>query len=256
VSLKARQEAASLYSEHIIGQWLDRQYYWRLHDISYKWFLLLHPNRVWRQAIDMANKVVSMSWVCCIIDGMDQAKFKLPHIIFDRKLKVMDRLQALLPQLQIVGNWLHGFELAFAIMNANMPKPSDVIIEIISQSLNRMYQQFRTLPRGFHLQADNAPNNMKNRNVLRWMIIMVLTGIVRWFSVGYLRKAHTHEDIDHVFAQLTSTLANSEFNTPSELVELMQRMTRKNHCRWARRMQSKLMLLLTPMCATSAVLGQ
>ena len=112
-------------------------------------------------------------------------------------------------------------------MNADMPKTSDAIIEIISRGLSRMYQKYKCLPLGFHVQADNAPNNMKNRNMLRWIIVIVLTGVFRWFALGYLRKAHTHEDIDSVLGQACSELKHSDLDTPEDVVSVFQRITRK-----------------------------
>lgn len=42
-------------------------------------------------------------------------------------------------------------------------------------------------------------------------------------TCAYLRKAHTHEDLDGLFGQLTVTLANSAFSTMTELIDVLLR---------------------------------
>ena len=197
-----RREAASLYSRHVVDQWLDRQFDWRVREISYLYFAGIGGR--------LAGAATNLSWLCCIIDGMDQAKFCVPRLRDRIVTKVFEKLNR--PRLQVIGTWIHGFELALAIALPTIPKTSEVVMECIARGLNRIYAKYQSLPKCWHFQFDNAPNNMKNQKMIRWAIVMVLFGRAKCVRLGYLRKGHTHEDIDAFYGQLTAILMREEFN--------------------------------------------
>ena len=145
-----------------------------------------------------------------IIDGMDQTKFCVPRLRDRIVTKVFEKLNR--PRLQVIGTWIHGFELALAIALPTIPKTSEVVMECIARGLNRIYAKYQSLPKCWHFQFDNAPNNMKNQQMIRWASVMVLFGRAKCVRLGYLRKGHTHEDIDAFYGQLSAILMREEFN--------------------------------------------
>ena len=216
-----RREAASIYSRHVVDQWLDRQFYWRVREISYRYFAGIGGR--------LAGAATNLSWLCCIIDGMDQAKFCVPRLRDRIVTKVFEKLNR--PRLQVIGTWIHGFQLALLIALPTMPKTSEVVMECIARGLNRIYAKYHSLPKCLHFQFDNAPNNMKNQKMIRWGVVMVLFGIVKCVRLGYLRKGHTHEDIDAFFGQLSAILMRSEYNNIDELMEVLMRVSRSHSSR-------------------------
>jgi len=62
-----------------------------------------------------------------------------------------------------------------------------------------------------------------------WVILIVAgpragcEGVFRSTVFQYLRKAHTHDDIDGTFGQLTTELGYTEFHDVEELLEVLQR---------------------------------
>ena len=151
-----------------------------------------------------------------IIDGMGQAKFCAPRLRDRIVTKVFGKLNR--PRLQVIGTWIHGFELALAIALPTIPKTSEVVMECIARGLDSIYAKYQSLPKCWHFQFDNAPNNMKNRKMIRWAIVMVLFGNVKCVRLGYLRKGHTHQYIDAFYGQLTAILMREEFNNIDELM--------------------------------------
>jgi len=57
---------------------------------------------------------------------------------------------------------------------------------------------------------------------------MVLLGIMRWVSFGFLRTGHTHENIDQLFAQVVSRIRGSTFDEPNDVVEVLARLCRES----------------------------
>ena len=101
-------------------------------------------------------------------------------------------------------------------------------MECIARGLNRIYAKYQSLPKCWHFQFDNAPNNMKNQKMIRWAIVMVLFGNVKCVRLGYLGKGHTHEDIDAFCGQLNAILMREEFNNIDELMEILMRVSRSH----------------------------
>jgi hypothetical protein len=70
-----RQAAIETYTKHLLLQWMDRQVYWNMVSLSV----------AVRQALSLGQRfgdlARSSSQVCLIVDGIDQAKFRIPRIL-------------------------------------------------------------------------------------------------------------------------------------------------------------------------------
>jgi hypothetical protein len=73
------------------------------------------------------------------------------------------------------------------------------------------------------LQLDNTTKDNKNQKMMRWCIFLVMNKIFRSATMAFLRKGHTHEDIDAVFGQLALEIQNSKFNSVEEICDILMR---------------------------------
>lgn len=206
-----RKDILEQYAKHIAGQWLDRQVYENASALSVSCRKLLDSGTVFR---DMA---ASVSQVCIVVDGMDQAKFRVPRMFV--KTKALSKLER--PALHVHGCWAHGFGYHLAVSDQDVMKNSSSNIEVVSLMLEHIFVTHGGLPGGLHLEQDNASNQCKNQKMLKWAIKLVALGIFKWCTLGYLRKGHTHCDIDGTFGQLTVRLSRQEFDDDLDVVNLL-----------------------------------
>ena len=129
-----------------VAMWLingSTQFYWRVREISYRYFAGIGGR--------LAGAATNLSWLCCIIDGMDQAKFCVPRLRDRIVTKVFEKLNR--PRLQVIGTWIHGFQLALLIALPTMPKTSEVVMECIARGLNCIYAKYHSLPKCLHFNS-------------------------------------------------------------------------------------------------------
>jgi len=206
-----RQSILEEYTTHILKQWMDRQVYGHATTIS------LECRRMLEMGQSFANMAVSASQVCVIVDGMDQAKFRVPRIF--RKTKGLEKL--LRPALHVQGAWAHGCGYHLAVMDTDMRHDTNNNVEVICRMLEQIYETHGALPAGLHLQQDNTCRECKNQKILKWAIKLVALGVFQWVSLNYLISGHTHEDLDGTFDQLTVKLSAREFDSDKDVVELL-----------------------------------
>lgn len=179
-----RHSVLEEYTEHVLRQWCDRQVYANATTVS------LECRRLLQQGMHFDRMANSVSQLCMIVDGMDQAKFRVPRIL--HKSKGVEKL--IRPALHVQGAWAHGFGYHLAIMDADMRHDTNNNIEVISRMLEQVYVTHNGLPLGLHLQQDNTSRECKNQKILKWAVKLVALGVFRWVSLNYLVTGHSHED--------------------------------------------------------------
>ena len=152
-SPKARQHSMEAYTKHILDQWLDRQVYWNAMELS------LQCREMLRAGHTLSVMARSISQLCLIVDGADQAKFRVPRVLI--KTHALDRL--LRPALHIQGAWGHGFGYHLGVSDADCPKDTNSNVEVIARFLSAVYDTHNGLPLGLHLQQDNTSRECKNQ---------------------------------------------------------------------------------------------
>jgi hypothetical protein len=162
----------------------------------------------------------SISQLCLIADGIDQAKFRIPRIL--TKGHALDSL--LRPALHVQGAWCHGFGYDLAVADADMAKDTNNNVEVIARLLSHIYDTHKGLPQGLHLQQDNTSRECKNQWIVNWAAKLVALGVFQWVTPSYLTTGHTHEDIDGTFGQLTVKLAAEEFDDDSQVIAILLRL--------------------------------
>jgi hypothetical protein len=212
----ARKEAMERYTEHILRQWLDRQIYWHAQSLSCQL----------RTALTMGQKMESLarnaSQACLIVDGIDQAKFRIPRVL--EKGHSLDKL--LRPALHVQGAWCHGFGYHLAVSDADMKKDTNNNVEVIARMLSALSVAHGCLPASLHLQQDNTSRECKNQNIVKWAAKVVALGVFESVTLSYLITGHTHENIDGTFGQLTVKLSASEFSDDKEVLRILQGLLR------------------------------
>ena len=153
--LLARKEQVRRYTEHLRAQYLDRCEYW---------------------AARGASRLKNGSVVDCIIDSMDQDKTMLPRASLVRA-KDLATLQR--PKLHLTAVVVHGWFVLAVVSDADMPKNSSVMIEIMSHALTILAQNgCRLCDTHVRIQSDNTTREMKNNPFLKWMTSQVISGLV------------------------------------------------------------------------------
>ena len=150
-----RDHVLTHYTKHIVEQWLDRQVYDNVQDLSNSMFAQLREGNMWTVS------VLSSSVVAVIADGMGQAKFKVP-----RRLVQSHAFEALLrPALGVHGVWAHGAGYEIGVSDSDLKKDTGTNIECIARLLSGTYDRNGVLPLGLHLQQDNTSRECKNQKM-------------------------------------------------------------------------------------------
>ncbi len=213
LTLRRREQILELYTKHLIDQWLDRQVYENMQDLSRTCLQHLRDGHRW------AAGVLSTSVLTVILDGMDQAKFRVP-----RKLVRSHAFERLLrPALHVQGIWAHGACYQLAVTDNDVMKDTAANLEVLCRTLSDLYDRHETLPLGLHVQQDNTSRECKNQKVVQFAIALVATKVFRWVTLSYLVTGHTHTGLDATFGQLTVKLSMQEFCNDTQVVELLNR---------------------------------
>ncbi|XP_068753053.1 uncharacterized protein [Montipora capricornis] len=155
----------------------------------------------------------SKSYMCLIIDGMDQNKLLIPSLI--NQAKSYGSAWRLKTHLTGVIN--HGREvLAFTDVH-QWGHDSNFTINILLRTLRRMQH----IPDVLYLQMDNCWRENKNQFVIIFLAVLVKRQIFKKVKINFLMVGHTHEDIDQFFSKIAASIAKKNIRTLRELMELV-----------------------------------
>ena len=199
-------------TQHNLDQWLDRQVWWHQVELS------LQLSGMLAQGYRLLEIARNLSQLSLIVDGIDQAKFRLPRVL--DKGKALDTL--LRPALHVQGVWCNGFGYHLAVSDADMKKDTNNNIETIARMLSSIKDKHGGLPMGLHIQQDNTSRECKNQFMLSWAAKLVALGVFAWVTLAYLITGHTHENIDGTFGQITVKLSAKEFDDDLQVIQLLE----------------------------------
>lgn len=211
-----------LYSQHLLQQWSDRQFYWNHRTLSRNYFSQgLHFSKRFAGS-DLASSVITV-----IQDGMDQAKLRIPKWGYAKLSKAATKLYR--PATHLLASWLHGFRLFLYLSDEDLKKNSETQLETLSLSLQDLFGHCSSMALSLHLQQDNCAREGKNRFVMCFMLLIQILGVCRFTSLGYLRTAHSHDDVDQVFGQITRLLMGKRCQSASEMIALLEDCIQQGH---------------------------
>lgn len=150
--IHAREEQARLFSLHLKKQYADRMVYWSCRSSA---------------------RSQSPTEACLILDGMDQAKFCYPRAD-EFKSKELQSLAR--PRAHISGLIMHGRFVLFVISPANLPKDSNLCIEITAHALQLLSKEVDLSRVVLSVQADNTTREVKNNHYIRFLTALVSHG--------------------------------------------------------------------------------
>ena len=84
--------------------------------------------------------------VTMIVDGMDQAHFKLPRVL-NQASKLYSRLFR--PPVHVTGAWVHGHCFHFVCSDPDLKKDSTTQAEVIVRALTDVVDNYGGLPLGY-----------------------------------------------------------------------------------------------------------
>ena len=141
-------------------------------------------------------------YLSLIMDGMDQAKLKVPNYVTTTK----DNSAQM--DVKLSGVKAHGIGEYFYFSNNEFKPGANLNIECLHRTLidlRRRYDEeiakpeakLKTFPHTLYLQVDGGSEN-KNRYLKAYCDRLVAFGLFKKVKVSYLMVGHTHEDIDQV----------------------------------------------------------
>ena len=196
-------ELARDWREHLRAQYHDRLIYWSLRWAS-------------RSSLDVLT---------IIIDSMDQVKTAWPQYKFARKPHSLESLKR--PRVILTAVLCHGWCSNVFIADEALHHGAASFCDMISRSLDNVAEiaekNGRTFPRHLVIQADNTTAQNKNSLVSLFLAYLVSEGKFLTCTFNFLTVGHTHEDVDHFFSLILSTvLRPCRFEVPDELVALLK----------------------------------
>ncbi|XP_006815072.2 uncharacterized protein LOC102804474 [Saccoglossus kowalevskii] len=152
-----------------------------------------------------------------IIDGMDQNKTDLPHLMTEDKatsnlLKLRTHITG-----SIVHTGVTSGKIPFAHIDVNqIPHDSNLTMNILLDVLSEVKTH---LAKVLYLQLDNCFRENKNRFLLSLMELMVEINVFEEIFVSFLPVGHTHENVDQMFSKISTKLGHRNTYTIDDLEE-------------------------------------
>ncbi len=160
----------------------------------------------------------SLSIMLYRVDGVDQAKFRVPRQ--NQKTHALDGL--IRPALHVQGCWAHGFGFHFAVADPDLRKDTTTNLEVIARMSESIYRKHGGLAPTLAIIQDNCGRECKNQKILKVVAKFVILKIHRHVWLAFHQKGYTHGPLDSVFGQTAVKLVCSEFDDDEEVVALLQ----------------------------------
>ena len=198
-----KMELACKWREHLRAQYHDRLIYWSLRWCSRS----------------------NMNVLCIIIDSMDQCKTAWPQYPFHRKPAVLEKLTR--PRVILSAVLCHGWCSNIFLTEDSLHHGASSFCELLARSFDRVAEiaerTGRPFPQHLVVQCDNTTAQNKNSVVSVFMAHLVSEGKFLTATVNFLTVGHTHEDVDHYFSVILSTvLRPHRFEVPEDLAQSLR----------------------------------
>ena len=152
--------------------------------------------------------------VSIIIDGFDQAKTQLPHILHPSA----DAKPANPLKVHVVGAMVHGYKNYCFLTYPFLTSPdTNLNIEVLRRVLNDL----PCMPKKLYLQCDNG-GAQKTFAMLQFLSYLSGSGIIPEIEMSMLLVGHTHEDIDQFFSVISRKLDTENAYTPQEFERVLR----------------------------------
>ena len=188
--------------DHQDAQQRDRQVYYKVRELSHRGLVL-----------------------CIMQDGSDQERYRVVRVC--RAAKEMEEAGPC-PRLKLVGSLVHGVCACFSVLEDDLPKNTQTTVELLFSAIEvarrKLDESGKAFPPELWVQVDNTPAENKNQHLFSAMASLVAKGIFQTATVAFLRKGHTHEDLDGLWGVNAGELDHvTAWDTPDEIIEHTQR---------------------------------
>ena len=199
---KEKVRLALLLVEHQDAQQRDRHCYYKARELGRRGLVL-----------------------CVMQDGSDQERYRVIRVC--RSPKELEE-SGPCPRLKLVGTLIHGVVGCFNVLEEDMPRDAQTTVELLFTSIEEARRELeskgKSLPPELWLQLDNTPAENKNQTVFSAVAALVAKGVFESASIAFLRKGHTHEDLDGLWGVNSSELDHvTTWDHPGDILAHTQR---------------------------------
>lgn len=145
-------------------------------------------------------------YMSLIVDGADQALFRLPYI--SDKSKTTDG--AYKCKTHLFGAISHGRKAYCYTVTDSVKLGHNATIDVIHRVLMDTLETEGKLPRKLLLQLDNTTKQCKGKYLLAYAAALVDAGVFEKVQISHLPVGHTHEDIDQLFSRISVILRRKD----------------------------------------------
>ena len=157
-----------------------------------------------------------MSWV---IDGSDASAWSLSHFA----QVTHDTQAAKKVKSKVYGIIVHGYWASLYTFNSVLPGGTNVTVEIMHQTLLKLRQEGKPLPKVLYVQLDNTVKDNKSKYVMSYLYLLVCVGVFDEIHVFFFQVGHTHCDQDQIFSRSSVHLVDKTFFTFQQLCYHLKR---------------------------------
>ncbi|CAJ1443835.1 unnamed protein product [Effrenium voratum] len=213
-SEEVKESIQKAYTKHLAGVFADR-------DLGRRMALQSEQSNQLSSPLPHSKRTL---YVC--LDGMDQAKFKLPRHKQAQSGKVWETLHR--PALHNILVLIHGVCECYFLMNLDQKKDSNCQCTVlcgraIDIAATLLQSRNMCLPSHWVIQADNTPREGRNQWLALWAGHMVASARAASISLCFYRVGHTHNEVDQRFSMLASIMNRANvIQTPQELKRLIE----------------------------------
>jgi hypothetical protein len=206
---EAKEHIQEMYNEHVTCVFKDRAVYNRLQRMSAE-STRARPGPPETEADE--NSVLALT-----IDGMDQAKFRLP-----RNMQLTKQNEsAWRPQEHLMGVLAAGVGEFYFLLPPDSVKDTSSVATLLSHSLDlisdTLRQRGRCMPKHVVVQCDNTASQNRNQYLNKWAAALTMRSVFRSVSFNYLPVGHTHLNLDQRFSIIATGLnQQSVLETPED----------------------------------------
>ena len=152
------------------------------------------------------------------IDGMDQAKFRLPrNLALSKEFEKRWR-----PQMHIVAVIAAGVSEHYYVLPPQLAQDSNMTLTLLSHALDNIVEDLkrhgRAMPMNLCIGADNTARENRNQWLNKWSAYLITSGLFRSVSINFFQVGHTHAAIDQKFSIIATALVQqSVLEVPEDI---------------------------------------
>ena len=170
-----------------------------------------------------AGSLIEGSVLSIAMDGMDQAKFKVPRNTCNTK----DLESLWRPVLHMTGLIVEGIGEFYQVAESDCKKNSDMNIQCLSHILDKVRAIYRAkllvVPQHLVLLTDNTTREQKNQFTVMFLAFLVASDRFQTVTNNFFRVGHTHMKLDQRFSVVATRLKAAQvLQTPGAFVTHMR----------------------------------